>query len=142
MYNELKKAEKYFLTKNKNGEYSIQNTNDTPFFHHVALLRELHEIEESGKIYTYHFNILRNILEKTSSFLGFNHFSEIVKKDDDDLDGIIHKRYLDLLSHGNYSIFEPTVMNDENKGHFRKILKDFTSSYQFNPKLFPEERTQ
>lgn len=99
MYNELKKAEKYFLSKNKSGDYTLRNTVDTPFFHHVALLKELYEVAESGNLYTYHFNILRNILEKTASFLGFNHFSKIVKKDSNDLDGIIHKRLLDLLSH-------------------------------------------
>lgn len=139
MYNELKKAEKYFLSKNTSGEYTIRNTGETPFFHHVALIKELYEVAESGSIYTYHFNILRNILEKTASFLGFNHFSEIVKKDSDDLDGIIHKRLLDLLSHGNYSLFEPVEMVDENKEYFKKILKDFRVTYQFNPELFPEE---
>lgn len=141
MCNELKNAEKYFLSSNKSCEYTILNTCDTPFFQHVALLKELYEVAESGNLYTYHFNILRNILEKTASFLGFKHYSEIVKKDSDDLDGIIHKRMLDLLSHGNYSLFEPKEMLEENKEHFKKILIDFMENYRFNPEIFPEERT-
>jgi hypothetical protein len=140
MFNELKKAEQYFLNKNNNGEYEIRDTGATPFFHHVALLKELHEIAESGQIYTYHFNILRNILEKTATFHGFNHFSKIVKKDNNDLDGIIHKRLVDLLSHGNYSLFEPKEMLDENKEHFKKILYDFMANYSFNPELFTEDK--
>jgi energy-coupling factor transporter ATP-binding protein EcfA2 len=140
MCNELKKAEKYFLCKNnENREYTIRNTSDTPFFHHVALLKELCEVAESGKLYTYHFNILRNILEKTASFHGFEHFSACIKQDRDDLDGTIHKRLVNLLSHGNYSLFEPKEMLEDNKVYFKKILSDFMATYRFNPELFSEE---
>lgn len=140
MCNELNKAKRYFLSrKNEGGEYSIRDTRKTPFFHHVALLQELHEVAESGKIYTYHFNILRNILEKTATFHGFNNFSSCIKQDNDDLDGTIHTRLVNLLSHGNYSLFEPREMLEENKGYFKKILNDFMTDYRFNPELFPEE---
>jgi len=134
--NELKKAEKYFLSRNKSDEYMILDTNDTPFFHHVALLKELNEAAKSGKLYTYHFNILRNILEKTATFHGFENFSACIKQDSDDLDGIIHTRLVNLLSHGNYSLFEPKEMVDENKKYFEKILNGFMSDYRFNPELF------
>ncbi|KPA19718.1 anticodon nuclease [Candidatus Magnetomorum sp. HK-1] len=139
MYNELKKAEKYFLSKNKSGEYMIRNTGDTPFFHHVALLKELYEVAEAGNLYTYHFNILRNILEKTATFHGFQNFSACIKQDADDLDGTIHTRLVNLLSHGNYSLFEPKEMLEDNKEYFKKILNDFMANYRFNPELFPEE---
>ncbi len=139
MYNELKKAEKYFLSKNKSGEYTIRNTGDTPFFHHVALLKELYEVAESGNLYTYHFNILRNILEKTAAFHGFQNFSACIRQDSDDLDGTIHTRLVNLLSHGNYSLFEPKEMLEDNKEYFKKILNDFMANYRFNPELFPEE---
>ena len=142
MYNELNKAEKYFLSrKNEGGEYSIRNTGDTPFFHHVALLKELHEVADSGRLYTYHFNILRNILEKTATFHGFKNFSSCIKQDSDDLDGTIHTRLVNLLSHGNYSLFEPKEMLDDNKEYFKKILNGFMENYRFNPELFPQERT-
>jgi hypothetical protein len=141
MYNELKKAEKYFLSNNKSGEYTIRDTGETPFFHHVALLKELYEVAESGNLYTYHFNILRNILEKTAAFHGFQNFSACIRQDSDDLDGTIHTRLVNLLSHGNYSLFEPKEMLEDNKEYFKKILNDFMATYRFNPELFPEERT-
>lgn len=59
------------------GGYSLRHTQATPFFHHVALLKQLHDAAESGKLYTYHFNILRGILEKTAAFHGFKHFSPV-----------------------------------------------------------------
>jgi hypothetical protein len=137
MCNELSKGQRYFLSKEASG-YVLTDTTDTPRFHHIALLKQLHEIAESGKIYTYHFNILRNILEKTATFHGFKNFSACIKQDSDDPDGILHARMVNVLSHGNYSLYEPQEMLPENKGYFRKILRDFMNNYRFNPELFPE----
>ena len=99
-------------------------------------MKELKKAADSGELYTYHFNILRNILEKTASFHGFKHFSDCLRKNEADGDDILHKRMLDLLSHGNYSLFNPIEMVDENKGHFRNILNNFLEDYKFNEKLF------
>jgi AAA domain len=129
----------YFLSKDKlSGAYTLRDTHDTPYFHHVALLKELHNADRSGNVYTYHFNMMRSILEKTAAFHGFKHFSTCIKQDADDIDGIIHARIINILSHGNYSLFEPREMLEENKQYFRKILTDFMNNYRFNPTLFIE----
>ena len=144
MWNELKAKGKqcrpYFLEVDTaaNG-YSLRHTRDTPFFHHVALLKQLHDAAESGQLYTYHFSILRGILEKTAAFHGFTHFSACIKRDQGDLDGIVYSRMINILSHGNYSLFEPMEMVAENKRHFRNILKNFMRQYRFNPEFFAEE---
>ncbi len=142
MCNELGKAVKNFLSKEAD-HFRLADTGETPRYHHVALLRQLHEVAESGEVYTYHFNILRNILEKTATFHGFRNFSACIKQDSDDPDGILHARLVNVLSHGNYSLYEPQEMLPENKDYFRKILRDFMTSYRFNPELFPamEEAT-
>ena len=137
MSNELSNAGKYFLSK-EGDHFLLTDTGDTPRFHHIALLKELHEVVESGQVYTYHFNILRNLLEKTATFHGFRNFSACIKQDDDDPDGILHARLVNVLSHGNYSLFEPQEMLPENKEYFRKILRDYMNNYRFNPELFPE----
>lgn len=66
-------------------------------------------------------------------------FKDIGKQDADDIDGILHTRIVNILSHGNYSLYEPQEMLEENKAYFRKILDDFRSRYAFNPELFPQE---
>lgn len=137
MCNELSKAVKCFLSKEVD-HFRLTDTGDTPRYHHVALLKQLHEVAESGEVYTYHFNILRNILEKTATFHGFRNFSACIKQDSDDPDGILHARLVNVLSHGNYSLYEPREMLPENKDYFRKILRDFMNNYRFNPELFPE----
>lgn len=129
----------FFLSTEKGtGSYTLRYTNDTPFFHHVALLKQLCEAADSGQLYTYHFNILRSILEKTATFHGFQNFSACIENDADDEDGVLHARLINVLSHGNYSLFEPREMLEENKQYFKKILNDFMANYRFNPELFPE----
>lgn len=142
--NELSRSAQLFLQKNTaDNNYILKNTEKTPFFHHVALLKELKKVADSGELYTYHFNILRNILEKTASFHGFKHFSSCIRKDEtNDSEGVVHKRLLDLLSHGNYSLFNPKEMVEENKEHFRKILNNFLEDYNFNQHLFDNIHTQ
>ena len=136
MCNELGKAVKNFLSK-ESDHFRLTDTGETPRYHHVALLKQLHEVAESGEIYTYHFNILRNILEKTATFHGFRNFSACLKRGSNDPDGILHARLVNILSHGNYSLYEPHEMLPENKDFFRKILWDFMNNYRFNPELFP-----
>lgn len=140
--NETKKLKPYFLNKAKEtNEYTLQYTKETPFFHHVAIIKELHQAVETGKLYAYHFNILRNIMEKTSTFLGLEKFSDCIQSTSDEEEKI-YSRMINILSHGNYSLFEPKEMVDENKEHFRKIFKSFVNKYNFNPELFPEQTTQ
>jgi hypothetical protein len=137
MCNELGKAAKYYLSKEVD-RFLLTDTGNTPRYHHVALLKQLHEVAESGEVYTYHFNILRSILEKTATFHGFKHFSSCIEQRSDDPDGILHARLVNVLSHGNYSLFDPIEMLPENKQYFRTILRDFMNNYRFNPELFQE----
>lgn len=136
--NELNKANRYFLSRDKQpGSFVIRQTGDTPFFHHVAALAVLYEAEQSGRLFTHHFNMLRSILEKTASFHGYQNFSACIKQDANDEDGVLHTRLINILSHGNYSLYEPQEMLEENKNYFREILHGFINRYPFNPALFP-----
>ena len=138
--NELNKANKYFLSRDGSPDgLLLRETGHTPFFHHVAALAELYEADRDGRLYTHHFNMLRAILEKTASFHGYKNFSACIKRDADDEDGILHTRLINILSHGNYSLFEPQEMMEDNKRYFRKILHEFINQYPFNPTLFPGE---
>ena len=139
LFNELKnkKSNRYFLYKNPDNSYTLRKTNDSPYFHHVASLSELKLAMDSDRIKTYHFNILRSILEKTSSFFGFNTFGKCIHGVEDE---VLFERALNLLSHGKYSVYEPLDMSEDNKDLFKRILTAFLEKYQFElPVLFVEE---
>ena len=133
--NETTSPERLFFKKNPAGGYILKNTGNTPNFYHIALLKDLKKAADSGEIYSYHFNILRDILEKTAAFHGYAHFSDCLRKGDGS-DEIVQKRMVNIMSHGNYSVFEPTILTDDNKEHFRRILKDFLEDYHFNERIF------
>lgn len=140
--NEINRAEQLFLQKRTDSStYILKDTTKTPFFHHVALLKELKKASDTGILYTYHFNILRNILEKTASFHGYAHFSSCMRKGDVENEPI-YTRIVNLLSHGNYSLFDPKEMVEENKHHFRNILNNFLEDYNFNQRIFEETQNQ
>ena len=141
IFNELKtaKCKHYFLDRPSSGTvYTLRATDETPFFHHVALLSELRKAADpdSGKLYTYHFNMLRSILEKTASFLGKKDFSDCIEGVEDEA---LYSRALNLLSHGKYSLYEPTEMLEDNKKLFREIFSAFLAKNQFDlPALLNE----
>lgn len=135
--NELKndKPKKYFLHRPERGDaYTLRATDDTPFFHHVAMLAEIKKAADSDKLFTFHFNILRSILEKTATFFGRDDFSACIHGLED---SELFARALNLLSHGKYDIYQPMEMVDDNKKLFRQILDAFLGRYEFSlPEIF------
>lgn len=130
----------YILKRDRltNGYLLAEQKSDTPQFYHVAALEDLWSVAQSGQTKTYHFNILRSILEKTALFLGHRHFSACIKEVADDADGILHQRFVDLLSHGKYSMYEPAEMGDDTKDYFLTILRGFVDRHPFNRELVPD----
>jgi AAA domain len=142
MCNELRlqNHKKYFLHKSQGAhQHILRGTDSTPFFHHVAMLSELYQAAESGKLYTHHFNMLRGILEKTATFFGMTEFSACIHGlDDQDL----YARALNIFSHSGYSLYEPREMVPDNKELFKTILRGFLDRYRFElPDLIAENRT-
>lgn len=155
MYNEWYKKDKcesYFLTTKKieiadeNDKslisyktlYNIKNICDTPLFYHVAMINKLVEASKSGQLFTYHFAILRSILEKTASFFGYTDIKECLKidknKQSDNMlnDEIYYKRAIHALNHGSYSLFEPVEMMSETKEIFSATVTLFLDNFKFN----------
>ena len=133
---------RYFLHRpDADGVYTLRGTEDTPYFHHVAMLAELQRAADpnTGTLYTFHFNALRSIMEKTSSFFGHDDISFCLKALNNEEDRALYNRALNLLSHGKYAatnrprwartIRQPTVRFRlaSSRGHhkelFRRILR-------------------
>lgn len=132
---EAKVTHKRYILHRANGDvtYTLRGTDDTPYFHHVATLAELQRAAHptTGTLYTFHFNALRSIMEKTASFFGHADISFCLKALNNDEDRALYNRALNLLSHGKYAIHEPTEMGEDNKELFRRILRDFVAKFEF-----------
>ncbi|OXU13966.1 AAA family ATPase [Sedimentisphaera salicampi] len=129
--NELRdqRRKKYFLYRPDSSEsYTLRVTNNTPFFHHVAMLSEIQRAANTGNLYTYHFNMLRSVMEKTAIFFGRQNFGSCLAGAKDEA---LFARSLNLFSHGQYSIYEPIEMLEDNKKLFREMLKEFLEKHDF-----------
>lgn len=130
------KNKRYFLHFKEPNDYSLQDTGDTPFFHHIATISELKKVVKSDKIFTHHFNALRSILEKTASFFGYDKIDKCIHGLEDE---VLFERALQLFSHGKYSVFDPQEMIGDNKELFKRILNGFLAKYEFHfPEIFNE----
>lgn len=129
-------SKRLFLHRPGGGsEYALQATGDTPHLQHVAVLVELQKCINEDRLYTYHFNALRSILEKIASFLGHGDLWVCLKDLEDDA---LYNRALNLLSHGKYSVSDPVEMGDDNKELFRRMFNDIVKRFEFAlPELVP-----
>lgn len=141
MCNELKKhprKKSYFLYRNRETDhYQLQATGDTPFFYHVAMLKELKDAVNANpkRIYTYHFNVLRSIMEQTAAYFGAADISFCLPQDENEA---LRTRALNIFSHRNYSVHAPRLMQVDNQILFSQILDTFLQKFPFQlPDLEP-----
>lgn len=142
--NELRnRAHRHFLKGGAlPGGYSLVDTGAKPFLHHLSTLVELDKVQASGALYTYHFNMMRRVMEQTANFFGLDDWRDCICAADDDPDKTLYNRMINLMSHGDYSLYEPREMMEENKAHFRTIFRQFIAGHPFNPILFQDRSDQ
>lgn len=129
-----RKARKYFLKYVPgSGGYVLDDVDGREFLHHLATLVELNEAQGAGTLYTHHFNMLRRVMEQTANFFGLDSWKDCVKPEQDDPQKTLYERIINLMSHGDYSVFEPREMMEENKDLFRSIFLQFIATHPFNP---------
>ena len=139
-----KKLGRYYLSRNKQKDQLVLKSmsDNTPFYYNVAMMSEIKRAIESGKLYTFHFTVLRSVMEKIKEFFGHRDFAII-------LEGIKYKgetyekttfsqeeltefysRVVNVLTHQG-SMFTPTLMNDDNKELATAIFNHLVEKYQF-----------
>ncbi len=126
------KDKQCFLNRDRESGDYILKKEKPPFFYHVAMLEKLHKDIGSGKLNNYHFNILRSIMDTTAIFHGFSSFSDCINE----VDRPLYGRFLNILSHSDYHIFESKEMVPDNKKYLKDILENFEDNYKFNTKRF------
>jgi len=125
-------SEKYRLDKKADGTYELAPSNDHPFSYHLFLLSELHKAIKAGQVKKYHFSFLRNILEKTSTFLGHKHWENLLEKTGDVSPDPFAKRIINLSSHSAHAAEEVTEIEDKDKEKLGELVRYLTETYGFS----------
>jgi len=115
-YNGNKHFLKYRLEKLEDGTFLLPiQPNDSPFSYHLFLKTEIKKAIETGEVKKYHFNFLRNILEKISTFLGYNDWVDLLPVSIDGRPNPYEKRILNLSSHSKHSGDEIVELTNNDK---------------------------
>lgn len=134
LHNELKKEKikEYFLYKKEDGKHKLEEQkNDSPFSYHLFLKNEIEQAIETGQLKKYHFNFLRNILEKTSTFLGYGNWGDLLPQTDDGRANPYMARIINISSHSKHSGEEVSELSDDDKRVLVYLLKEIKAKYNF-----------
>lgn len=131
LYNEIDNKSCYMLRKNEDGSFEIeekQGGSNKSFSYHLFLKKLLEEIKTED-IQKYHFTLLRNLYEKTASFLGYSGWANLLPNDD--AKQSYYTRIINFSSHSTLSneiIAEPT---DAEKKIVKYLLEHLIKNYGF-----------
>lgn len=132
LHNELRSGTKYFLERNDMDEYDlIFQNNDSPFSYHLFLKKDIENAIASGQLKKYHFNFLRNILEKTSTFLGYETWGELLPQTVDGRANPYESRIINIASHSQHAAEEIVELNDADKRVLIHLMDVIKNNYKF-----------
>lgn len=131
LHNELKdeRYKKYLLKILDDGTFELVNQpHDSPFSYHLFLKSEIKRAIETGQLSKYHFNFLRNILEKTSTFLGQQNWGELLPERTPGERDAYLSRIINISSHSknaNEEVFDITENDKRVLGYLMENTKIF-----------------
>ncbi len=134
LHNEFKDAKfkKYLLKKRDNGEYDlVPQSGDSPFSYHLYLKAELEKAIETGQLHKYHFNFFRNILEKTSTFLGHENWGNLLPTTGDGKPNPYEARIINISSHSKHAGEEVTELTEDDKRVLGYLVGQINEMYRF-----------
>ena len=130
LFNELKNKACYMLERFEDGSFALTEKpgdSNKSFSYHLHLKQTIEQAIVENKVERYHFTLLRNLYEKTASFLGHPKWSELLP-DDKQLYLI---RVINFTSHStlsNEAVAQPTP---QEKATVKLLLDHLKTNYGF-----------
>lgn len=130
LFKELNSKACYLLERFDDGSFSLTEKDggsNTSFSYHLHLKQIIERAIADNKIERFHFTLLRNLYEKTASFLGHPNWSELLPDDKQ----LYLGRVLNFTSHStlsNEAVAEPTPAE---KAMVTLLLDHLKTSHRF-----------
>ncbi len=127
-----KESRKYRLNKVSREKFDLAVIEkNTSFSYHLLLLTEIREAIKNNEVKKYHFSFLRNILEKTATFLGRKNWPELLPVAGDDNPDPFANRILNLSSHSAHAGEETGEVEANDKEKLKELVDFLSSEYGF-----------
>jgi hypothetical protein len=110
LFNELNSKVGYLFERFEDGSFELtekHGDSNKSFSYHLHLLKTIEQAIADNKVERYHFTLLRNLYEKTASFLGYPRWSELLPEDRQ----LYLNRVIQFTSHStlsNEAVAQPT----------------------------------
>ncbi|PSR24612.1 MAG: anticodon nuclease [Sulfobacillus thermosulfidooxidans] len=135
LFNELNKRTTFRpcrMFKYDDGTYELfDRRNDSPFSYHLYLKSELEKAIKNGKLSKYHFNFLRNILEKTSTFLGYEKWGDLLPRTGDGKTNPYEARIINISSPSKHAGEEVADLTEDDKRVLGYLVRKLNEMYRF-----------
>lgn len=154
---EDKRLGRFYLHRDRDaGNLTLKEMGDTekvPFYYNVAIMSEIQEAIQKDKLYTYHFTIMRSVMEKIKEFFGHADFRYIlngITYKDNQFDELafsrgelvdLYSRIVNVFSHQG-SFFAPMAMNEDNKDSLKTLFYHIKNKYNFILPDLTDERSE
>lgn len=131
-YDRRKHFVKYLFTKLDDGTFELtKQTNKSPFSYHLHLKKEIEKSIKKGDLRRYHFNFLRNIYEKTATFLGYDSYIDLLPKTSDGKVDSYANRIINAYSHSKNSDEEISILSSDEKEGLERIFNHLIEKHIF-----------
>jgi len=110
LFNEFSNKACYMLERLDDGGFTLTEKpgdSNKSFSYHLHLLQTIEQAIAGNRVERFHFTLLRNLYEKTASFLGYPKWSELLPDDKQ----LYYSRIINFTSHStlsNEAVAQPT----------------------------------
>lgn len=130
LHNEFNKKTCYMLERQEDGTFKLQERrgdSNKSFSYHLHLKKTIEEAIENNQVQRYHFTLLRNLYEKTASFLGFPKWSELLPDNKESY----YNRIIQFTSHSTLADESVAEPSPQEKQTVRLLLEHLINNYSF-----------
>jgi len=136
LFNELNTTRSkkcHLLKRSEDGTFElIEKSGDSnrSFSYHLYLKQLIDDAIAEGRIEKYHFTLLRNLYEKTASFLGYMQWTDLLDTVPGDKEAYL-KRIITFSSHRTLSNEETAEPTEPEKQSVKLLLDNLVKNYGF-----------
>lgn len=130
LHNEINKKICYMLSLQEDGTFEMQEKNgdsNKSFSYHLHLKNTLEVAIKNNQIQRYHFTLLRNLYEKTASFLGFPNWSELLPDNKESY----YSRIIQFTSHSTLASESVAEPSPQEKQTVKLLLEHLIRNYSY-----------
>lgn len=130
LFNELNSKACYMLERFEDGSFALTEKlgdSNKSFSYHLHLLQTIEQAIADSKVERFHFTLLRNLYEKTASFLGYLKWSELLPDDKQ----LYYSRIINFTSHSTLSSETVAEPSPAEKATVKLLLDHLKNNYGF-----------